>query len=1128
MRDGRFPEMIIMIKKLNNIIRKPFRVISNHKGQAAVVLILVTAVALVFYAISLNFGRLGQGKTLTTMSSDTGAAQLASGMAGYGQMLSKTQLDGRKRKCDSTSMLVAIISLIIVVIVTIVSWGSMTTFAAGLAIAAIGLSVLTVIMQAAIIQPGITDMWHRLKQKTMSTRDQIIENAIQGGLQKAVTDQKNVPDVFDMDGDRIWEPFNSATLADPADEISRLAFYYNERMKTIDLGPTTEIQDFVDALEELLYDGGDNWGIYDNSPFVCSSAECNPCCVLNAGTFYGAAFTANRPRICANPDDDASWWDTCAAISPYNGATVYPWAYQKYPENPGNAFISFREGIGRDDEHQLFEKNPLSPNTPPQTQTVALGGGPPLPPASWKFLLQDTTQYYVDPPFDPPTDNRKGIFPFFYKVADWGVDLKQLDPATSIEHCYWYDSTNEPVPECAAVVLPQELANIQATNFPLLNDPATLSQNTTWYVDGDNNRTDSGFPPLNPGDPPLAVDKITFPDNIVEDDTPPACAQQALATGGGFWKKGADRYCSDDPDNEWPYFSQCAKHGAGCAAVDGSTDDCSCEESGAAENFPEDVLDDMVYGLPDFIDWALGTLSQPVRNLKMNFTTWYADAALWIEPGTDPPPWGSNAVAGTGCFVCNPIDGRLITLLKEIGMMIDRLQAWKDNTSYAAGACDEVWCVPGGACAGGADSSPLGGRGPESDTFNNPDGDTTNGDVDDIIACLDWNVSDTVTTTDSLVTAIGNAEKFQKCYNACDNVRNDVDLMTNAAHANELCNVLPRSLIPLFDGTFATLNLANLDCGATCGVCVGPLCSCGACLCSNGACLAAQTLAAKGSCAVAAYMANLDLSGREAENQVAKFNQRELFLSNRVNEVNNILNNVLIPARDRLDTFLNDPNGPVQNLIQYRIDYTTEDEGLPYQAIYGWQDDPPPDNPLEEGRWHIVKVDARIPDKCDDACGVGGGTDPGWPRIKTWTEKWGTRRCYELVSTDGMVKFRTTRFDEPSSDATSLFFPNGEPIWTFRRTHIQRTFDPNLLVGIDGLCQSGTVQTLPNGDLTNVYQRAFMINKRIGGVGGNEPCWNNLHSILANGVSSEACAQYYWHEGTNQGMGFKFVDCANF
>lgn len=1105
----------------------------SNRGQAAVVLILVIAVALVFYAISLNFGRMSQGKTLATMAADTGAAQLASGMAGYGQMLSKTQLDGQKDKCDSTSLVVALVTLVIVVVVTVVSWGTLGPYAAALAVASIALTVATVIMQAAVIQPGISSLWNRIKQKTMSTRDQLIENAIQGGLQKAVTDQVTVADVFDMDGDRIWEPFNSALLMDPVDKISRFAFYYNERMRTINGGGTAALQNFVNAVRELLYKGADDWGIYDDETFSCGSAECNLCCIPDAGTFYGTAFTGNRPQTCADPTNDPAWSGVCTGMGPYNG---YPWAYQEYPENPVNPFSSFRELIGRDDEHQLFVKNPADPNGP-QVQTSV--PPPPLPPAPWNFFLKDTTGYYVNPPFGSTTDNRKGIFPFFYKVADWGVDLKKLDPATSIEHCYWKDSTYELVPECLGVVLPQELTNIQSINFPLPNDPATLSQNKTWYVDGDNNRTGTPFPPLNPGDPPLAVDKITFPDNIIEDDKDalgnpdPKCAQKALE-GPGFWKRGADRYCSDDPANEWPYFSQCPKHGAGCAAINGSTEDCFCGETGAlgAENFPEDVLDDIVYGLPDLIDGARETLNRSIADLKTDFIGWYSDVAMWIEPGTGPQPWGSNAVKGVSCYECNAQDGGLVIWLKELNMMIDRLQEWKDNTSYAsaAGVCDEAWCVPDSACPGGGSVTLLGTLGLESATFNNPDADGTNGDVDDIIACLNWNVNDIVTTADTLVTATGNAQKFQECYNACSDVATDTNLMTRASHASALCKVLPRSLVPGFDGTFVDLNLANLACGTTCNDCITTCagnvaceaaCACGACLCSNNACLVAQTLAAKGSCADVDYMNKLDLSRREAENQVAKFNQRKVFLEKRVEEVNHVLNDVLIPAKKKFAEFL---DGPAAALIQYRIQYGALEEGLPYQAIYGWQDNPPKNNPMGRGRWHIVKVDARIPDKCDNACGTGGGADPGWPRIKTWTENWGTRRCFELINTEGMVKFRTTRFDE-GTDASPILFPSGGDIWKFRRTHPERAYDPNLLIGLDGFCDSGTVRTFPNGTPTTIYQRAFMINKR---TALNGVCWDRLHSILAQGASSEACAQYYWHKGINQGMGFKFVDCANF
>lgn len=1153
-------------------MRKPFRQAprKGKKGQVAVVLILITAVALIFYAISLNFSRLTQIKTIVTIASDSGAAQLASSMASYGQMVAKTMLDGNLRKCSNTNLLVTIITAIVAIIIAIVTWGAGAAISAWLFIAVIVLAVASVLLNALYLQPGLTTRWNRMTSEILSTRDAIVENAIQGGLQKAVTDQKQVPDVWDMDVDRIWEPMATVIAAndnviDPVDEVSRFAVYYNERLRQVVSYNSANVQGFVDALEEFLYEGVDGWGIYDNSLFTCSSAECNPCCVPNTTVFYEVSQPSLRPGTCADSTNDGSWSSFCAARSPYNGSfsTVYPWVYQKYFENPGG-FRSFRELLGRDDAHQLFEKNPASPNGV-QNQTGS--PPPPLPPAPWNFLLQDTTGYYVNPPFASTTDNRRGIFPFFYKTADWGVDLTQLNPGdgtsgTSIPHCYWAGRDalgNSYDPRCSPAtfaLLPQEL-RIQPLNLP--NDPNNLTlitYGTNPYVDSINDNVI--------GNPPLAVDMITFPSNIEEDDAPSAaCAQRALGTpAGGFWKRGDDQYCADDSPPTpptWPYSSQCAKHGSGCLMDDGSTTgDCDCGETDIggvpvnAAEFPEDVLDDIIHGLVFFIEWAESILAVSITDLNSGFTSWYPDAALWIEPGTDPEPpgpWGSsavrNAASGPACFSCNATDGGLITWLKEIRMIIDRIQAWKDDTSYAsaAGVCDEVWCVPDSTCPGGGSNTLLGTLGLESSTFGDFDADGTTGDVDDVVACLDWNVNDAVTTTGALpVTATGNAQKFQECYNACGNVLSGVNVSANASNANELCNALPRSLVPGFDAAvFTNLSPTILAC-STPATCTAP--GCGPCVCADTVCLASQLTGAQGSCASVPYMTNLSQSAREAQNQVAKFRRRETFLSGRAAEADTMLDDVLIPARDQFEAFLygtdtngngtidSDELGPAANLIQYKINYsstnTGNDEGLPYQAIYGWKDD---DSLTAAGLWHVVKVDARIPERCDDLCEVAGvsGDVNAWPRVRTYTENWNTTRCYELDNYQGMVKFRVTRWDQKRA-SSSFFFPNGVPIWRFRIPSLRPELDDTAIDSILSSCAGKTITAFPDSTWTTIYAGAFILNKKIadGSPSDNATCWDGLHELLARGVSSETCAWYLWNDGDNKGMTFKFINCRRF
>src|SRR5262249_9109707 len=104
------------------VSRKPD--FSGERGQTAIVLILVIAIGLIIYAISLNWSRVTQYKTLTTVASNTSAATMASVIASYGEQVLQTQLGGRPEYCKRTNFLVLITVVIIALVVTIVTWGA--------------------------------------------------------------------------------------------------------------------------------------------------------------------------------------------------------------------------------------------------------------------------------------------------------------------------------------------------------------------------------------------------------------------------------------------------------------------------------------------------------------------------------------------------------------------------------------------------------------------------------------------------------------------------------------------------------------------------------------------------------------------------------------------------------------------------------------------------------------------------------------------------------------------------------------------------------------------------------------------------------------------------------------------
>ena len=1100
---------------------------SGKRGQVAVILILVTAAALIFYAVSLNLGRMSQAKTMTTIASDTGASLLGSYMASKGQAIFQTTLGGERKICAWTGIMAAILVIIAIVII-IVTWGVGTHLA--LAIIAVALAVVSLVVQVAYIQPGLDEMWNDKIWHTMEERDAFVEQGVQKGLSSAVSDNVLVFDANDADMDRVWGlDTDGVTLLD---RINRFGFYYNRRLDAIAAVPPAPVMDFRGALDEFLKEGWDGWGIYDENGPKCdpfnANSECNPCCILPAFWTEEMGCAADDdpdPNIYTpNPAGVASMQTTCQNNSPY-GAN-YRWVYDAFRENPTNIptpFISFREQLGRDDEHQDFEKRAADPNG---IQDPA--APPPIPPDV--FQLPDTTSYYA-------ADNRTGVFPFFYKVADWKVNLdttaitgEPFDLPNKPNQCHWCDPREFAIGPCPGGQPPE----IPQLVLDAANPPSGAVFNTTLCVDGISTNV--------PGYPPLAVDMVKLPDpavvpfvgnpsigRVIADDD--QCAQDVAGDPNtGFWKRGGDRFCSPGGD-AWPYYGNgCSKWGT----CDINTEDCACGDAGTApaDSWPDDMLDGLVYGSNEFILWAEDILGKSSAYLVREFKNWYPSAAEWIEEGT--LSGANNAAACTQCcFVCAEEDGGLWFWYKEIREMRSRLQAWRD-TSFApgAGACRQVWCIP-------AEDSDPGTPGiqpcpgipaPEETTFDS-NGNGIWGDIQDIVACVNWNAND----------AGGNAQKFIDCSTACNTA--------NYAQANISCANLPRSLVPGFDTaayvptdiselvtcrdvvcpaappppppTFCMAYGVNYNCNnlAAIQAQINLRIAAGSCADTNPGCVCLNT-----GCSFCGFKDLVDKSIPEAANQVAKFRKRNTFLNGRLAEMNNIIT-ILQVAEDKFREFLTCPNGPACQLIRARIDAEDLPTGLPYYAIYGWQSEPEEGAALDSGRWHIVKADARIPGKCDRACGVSQdvGSDPDWPRVKTYTKNWGTRRCYELDNTSGVVKMRVSRFDETGIFGT-LLFPNAVEIWQPRFSRPDRPIAN--ADGIEAACRD-SMAPQPNGDpasLGSYYYGAFMLNDRA----DNLFCWNLVSGLLASGVTSEACAQYYYHGGTSEGMGFKFVPCQNF
>ncbi|MDO8579979.1 MAG: hypothetical protein Q7S13_00695 [Candidatus Omnitrophota bacterium] len=1158
----------------------------GRSGQVAVVLILLIAMALIFYAVTTNLNKVVQSKDSSLIASNVAASLLASQMASYGQYQFETILGGNKKKCDSTNLLVYLIVIVIAAI--LIYFGQV--WAVPLLLAAVAAAVI----QITVVQPGITDAWNK-QLEALSTRDQFLEGGIRQALLTGVTDQVQIEDLYDTDTDG---RFGIGGDGNPLDQISRFGYYYSEnRIKTINPVNSAEIQEFIDALKELVEVGNDNFCLYDplpacqvepadGGPHQCchpqSIAQCNPCCLPSD----------QRPECCDTslPEEDKCGDPSqCGAQGPY--ITITSPIYQPYvfdifweddtdyyadptaPEPDVAEVACFRELLGRDDEHDDYVKNMSSPNG---TQTLSEGSG---------WLVEDTTGFYGDP--YPPNDELTGIFKFFYEASYWGVELNALTTNDSNNpQCHWCDPRQLGGTTCDASKIyhnynnpltpePND-ADIPQLALPITPNPAAMTYQNTFCVDGTN--ANSGVD----GQRPLASDKIGFPiDDVLAQ--PNACAQKALDplyTGGGFWKPGADRFCT----TEYPYYasdnlaSACDKHknsaGKLCQVDDGeggtTTTTCDCEDAGDQTLWTEDILDDIIYGVPEFIVWAQGLVSQDMESLTEGFEDWYDQAAPWIE-SLDP-----------NCYLCElgedgkPVIGAAVIWRDEIALMKNSLADWRTTAASVGAQCDsggagkdKVWCVPPEGCEA-ADYIPAA----EQTTFNVTG---TRGDLDAVIQCLNYNVSavSAIDASDGTNDYPGNYERYKHCFETC---------------SRDACQDLPRSMLPLsvYDPRYFEINIPAMNaaypelnnnepdlvgmisCLADCTTCpaMAPswVDSGGAthfyfdingdgtpenpatatdfdtatdCPLSGSPWAPAVLNAIHSINAICdpsflPWLSNTNKSMREAQMQTIKFSKRLKFLNEIKSRADGIIG-ILADAESAFSNFIAEAN----DLINYRktLDDQTDkekDAGLPYQAIYGWKDE---NKKGEDGLWHIVKVDARIPRRCDKACWPDQkqkSKEKPWPKVNTWTENWGSKRCYELIYTDGVVKARVSRWDETRASDT-LYFPNKLPIWKFKSfTNVREGQGGPITTGANGLENTCAPQMLVGPKNNKKDYGAFLMNEPVltGEVDfNNDPlppntnCWNRSVELLSQGVSTETCAEYFFSGNPTEGMHIRFVKC---
>jgi hypothetical protein len=1156
---------------LRRLRHNPSARLSSRRGQTALIMVLIIAIALIFYAASLNWTRVTQYKTLTIISSNVAASGLASLIASYGEQQLQVNLGGRPKYCERTNFMVMVVVIIIVIVITIITWGATSALltvaiAAVIAVAAIAMAIAALIINLLVIQPGLVALWNKMQDSLMGMEDKILENGIMTGLQGVVTDTVEVQDHFDMDIDGLWvDDLGRSNIGSKPDMISRYAYFYTMRLKQLAPFKIDQVDRFMSSLNELIFDNPynkvgprvagppvsgctqaqmtanaiechppDNFGLFDPGCFGTSpiSPYCNHCCVPKQD-----AQGHNRPADCADFATTPNVDPVCLSGGAYP-APPYYYQYDPFYENKDNAFFSFREKLGVDDESMNYQKK-VPPGDPNGLQD-------PMP-APMSFQKKDATGFYTAPTYTPP-DPKKGVFPFFW---DMGV----FRPAAAI--IFGAPVVVTPLAPIAGTAKTDNVAMVTydpATGSNRFQAQDTMCSMNQWQID--------------------------------------------VSTPKGFWwKPGIDHYCS----TQYPYYDCVDRPGACVSGVFTDTvPNCGCTASPDPTAWREDPVDSMVDGLKRFVGWGqeiIKMYKDKASNMYNSFPTWYAGAAQWIAPKCDPA-WNCDSDGGglqPQCLYCNnqPIDGYLLIWRDQLGNWVDLLDKWLYGSSVAQPAPSSFadnasWCLPTNSA-----SVPYIER--KAIMAARPTVLPTNrngtpiapvwGDLDDTIACLNFNVN--------------NQNKFTSCYNDCVIAPRPATAVTN-------CLDLPRSAVPGFDqsATDASVDVAyrnaqqlqnclNSTCCTT-TPCRGPLTdtlvpecqslpgvtapwNCVAFAPGNAFYNDVKTqrdaqFAASTVCTAAAvgtpvenFLYNVHASRDAAILQSPIFQSRSTALTQLRTETQNARSVFLQgyqkfknflrpcgglastanlgercndckatpynPAVQELQNCLDSPcsdgvggvlpvckglpgiaiapnctnfsignpfydaivtqrnilaatsGGPIADLICARVDYTNHTNKLSNFAIYGWKD---PDkgglrrsgpNP-NGGYWHIVRVEAFIPKRCYKRCLIDQ-----FPEVHTYI-KWEFEfygpdqfQCYEMRRTEGLVIARVTRYDE---DRTSpgAFFANTQRLWNFRFTNPTAIPGPSAsTAGLEAACAPPAAWTDGTSTATKgLLENAFIIN----------------------------------------------------
>ncbi|MDO8675280.1 MAG: hypothetical protein Q7K71_04085 [Candidatus Omnitrophota bacterium] len=301
----------------------------NYKGQAALVLILLAAIALIFFAVTLNWGRVSQIKNMTTTAATNAAANTVSGIASYGESLIQSSLGGGFEKSGFARWVVVALSFIAAALIIYFTAGAGTHLAAVMITLAIGGAAATLITVYNDVKT--VKAFNQMHTK-LPLKDRFLEQGLSAGAQSLVSDQGKIIDYFDINTNGKFGPASD-------DKIGRYGFFYTERLKALKRAMSgMDLTVFLDGLGTLL---GEITEACPKNPDGTPNSDphCNKCCVPL--TFNGKRL---RPASCL-----LTVPAQCAAADP-----SFPFIYDPtYPKYSGGT--SFLATFGVDVEKKVFK-----------------------------------------------------------------------------------------------------------------------------------------------------------------------------------------------------------------------------------------------------------------------------------------------------------------------------------------------------------------------------------------------------------------------------------------------------------------------------------------------------------------------------------------------------------------------------------------------------------------------------------------------------------------------------------------------------------------------------------------------------------------------------------------------------